>query len=224
MYKLSLVPELEGSSEIGMCSLSFSSMKRSAVALLLLLIFAPGASTQSALPLPVSVEVRAGAGIPLGEFTEAEPGIGAEPGPHLRIAGLWRFTAGLAGYLGYARSWFGCAQCRAVGIDDRVVDTGFDGGVEVSLPVRLSRVQPWVSAGAVFHQLVFSGEGSSLSSDRALGFRLAGGAAVPLRRSLAVKPGVSYSAYSAELELGAFSDQTVGVTYLTVDVGLVYRF
>jgi opacity protein-like surface antigen len=174
--------------------------------------------------LPLSLEVRGGAALPTGELTDETPGIGAEAGPHFQVLAGWRFARGITAQVGYSRSWFGCRSCEAVDIDDRVVDAGFDAGLEIPLPVSLAGATPWVSAGGIYHQLVFSGEGSSLSSDRAFGFRVGAGAAVPLGRSLAVKPGISYSAYSAELELGAFPDEAVDVTHLTLDVGLVYHF
>lgn len=186
---------------------------------------APMAARAQPVPgIPLAIEVRGGGAFPVGDFADASPGLGAEPGPHLAVAAAWRFARGVSARVGYSRSWFGCGPCGDVGIDDRVVDAGFDVGLEFRLPLRAAGVTPWIGAGGVFHQLVFSGDDSSLASDHAVGLRIAAGAAVPLVRSLSVKPGVSYSAYSAELDLGASGSETVDVRHIAVAVGLVYHF
>ena len=178
---------------------------------------------QTAASSPFSLQVRGGVAIPTGQFADAEPGIGAEAGPQIGAAALWHFTPALAVSVGYSRSWFGCGRCAARGLDDQVADAGFDGALQLQLPVPLSRIEAWISAGGIFHELIFSGGGNALSSDQALGFRVGGGIALPLFRSFMITPGIHYSSYSAELELGAFPDQTVDVTHFTVSVGLMYR-
>ena len=200
-------------------------MKRSAaVVVLLLLLCASRAHTQSFLASRLALELRGGMAIPLGEFTEADPGIGAESGPHIGAAALWRFTPGIAAHIGYSRSWFGCERCGRAGLDDRVVDMGFDAGLQFRVPLQLVGIAPWVSVAGVLHELVFSGEGSTLSSGYAPGFRVGAGVAVPVFGSVSLKPGVTYSTYSAELDLGVFPDRTVDVTHLAVEVGLAYHF
>lgn len=202
-------------------------MGRSFAALLGAILSAATPAAAAAQLVPggaLALELRGGAAVPLGDLAESAPGVGAEAGPHLSVAASWRLSRALSAQAGYSRSWFACGRCGDVGIDDRVVDTGFDAGLEARLPGRVGAVTPWVSAGGVLHQLVFSDEESSLSSDYAVGFRLAAGAAVPLARSLSLKPGVSYRAYSADLALGGAGGQTVDVAHLTVDVGVVYHF
>lgn len=202
-------------------------MNRSVATLLSVVLLAAlpvGARAQLVPGVPLALELRGGGAFPMGDFADAAPGVGAEPGPHLGIAAAWGFARGVSARVGYSRSWFGCGPCEEVGVDDRVVDAGFDVGLEFRLPVRAAGVTPWVGVGGIVHQLVFSGDASSLASDRAVGFRVAAGAAVPLLRSVTVKPGISYRAYSAELELGASGSQTVDVRAMAVDVGLAYHF
>ena len=194
------------------------------IALLAGVFTAGEAASQNFLASRLALELRGGLAVPLGEFTEADPGIGAEPGPHIGAAALWRFTPGIAVHLGYSRSSFGCERCGRAGLDDQVVDAGLDAGLHFRLPLQLVGVAPWVSVAGVFHELVFSGEGSTLSSGYAPGFRLGAGVAVPIAGAFALKPGVSYSSYSAELALGPFPDQTVDVSHLAVELGLAYHF
>lgn len=202
-------------------------MKQSVAVLLSAALFAATPAVvraQLGSTLPISLEVRGGGAFPTGEFADDEPGVGAEPGPHLGIAVAWSFSRAVSLQGGYSRSVFGCGGCGNVGIDDEVVDDGFDAGLELRLPRPLAGVTPWVGVAGLLHQLAFSGDASTLTSNRAAGFRLSAGVAVPLLRSVAVKPGVSYSAYSAELDLGASGNQTVDVRAIAADVGLAYHF
>lgn len=179
---------------------------------------------QEASSSRLGVEVHAGAAVPAGDLADAEPGIGAEAGPQIGAAILSYFTPVLALSVGYSRSWFGCGRCAARGLDDQVVDAGFEGALQVRLPVPPGRIEAWISVGGIFHELIFSGTGSTLSSDQAFGFRIGGGIGLPLSQSFTITPGIQYSGYSAELDLGALPDQTVDVTHFTTRVGLMYRF
>lgn len=200
-------------------------MKRVATALVLVLLAcaAPTTALGQLGGLPLSVELRGGAAIPTGEITEAAPGVGAETGPYFGIQAAVHVLPALSLYGGYGMSRFGCPRCGERGLDDEVVDDGFGVGVHAALPLPLGGIAPWGEAGGVFHRLVFSGPGGDLSSDRAAGFRVGGGVEIPLG-PVRLTPGVHYSAYSAELDLGGLPSETVDVTHFTAAVGLRYRF
>jgi opacity protein-like surface antigen len=194
------------------------------VAFLLLPCLSPAAAHAQFLPrIPLSIEARGGVAIPTGDFADETPGIEAESGSRFGVSAALRLPA-LSVFGGYSQARFGCPRCGERGLDDEVVDDGFDFGIRASVPFRVGGLAPWVQAGGVLHQLTFSGLDSSLSSDRALGFSVGGGIVLSLIRSLAVTPGVHYSAYSAELDLGGLPGRTVDVTHFTADVGLAFRF
>ncbi|MBW3654471.1 MAG: hypothetical protein KY444_00060 [Gemmatimonadetes bacterium] len=199
-------------------------MKLVPIALILLATAAQTAGAQRLPRLPVSVEVRVGAGIPVGEFTEEEPGVGAGAGPAFSAGALFHVSNALAVYGAYSRTYFACGACDATGLDEQVVDAGAEFGVQAMLPVRLAGASPWLRAGGVYRQLTFSGEGDQLSSEPGFGFEAGGGVAVPLTRSISIGPGVRFRTYAAELDLGAFPNRTVDVSQVLADVGIVYRF
>lgn len=174
--------------------------------------------------LPLAVELGGSLAAPLGEFADPDGGIGAEAGPELSGAVLLRVTPGLALSVGYSRIWFQCERCAVRDIDDSVVSSGFDGGFQAQLPLRLGPVAPWIAAGAVFHELIFSGDESSLSSDNAWGLRAGGGVALPMPGPLMLKPGVHYTRYNAELDLGEFPGESVDVAHFALNLRLVYEF
>lgn len=189
-----------------------------------LLVAAASAPAHAQLLSGFSVEARGGGAFPTGDFADATPGIEAETGPHFAVKAAFHVHPSVALYAGYGASWFGCSRCGERGLDDQVRDAGFDFGVEASGPALAAGVAPWAKVGGVLHELTFSGFESTLSSEQALGFRVGGGIAFPLTASLTLTPGVSYSAYSAELDLGGLPSETVDVTHFTADVGLRYRF
>lgn len=200
-------------------------MKRlfAALCVALLASVMPATGLAQIAGIPLSVEVRGGAAIPTGDFADATPGIEAETGPHFAVQGAIQVLPALSLYGGYSMSRFGCPRCGERGLDDEVVDDGWDLGVHATLPLGVAGIRPWAEVGGVFHRLVFSGFESELSSDRAAGFRVGGGVALPVG-PVEITPGVHYSAYSADLDLGGLPGQTVDVTHVTADVGLRYRF
>lgn len=189
-------------------------------------LLAPAAARAQLLPrLPISLEVRAGAGIPLGDFAASDTGVGAEGGLALAAGGKVHLGAVLAAYGEYQRTAFGCGRCASRGIDDEVVAEGGGFGLHATPGVALAGLAPWVRVGAVVQQLTFSGRGSSLTSDTAVGFEAGGGVELGLPGlPLRLTPGVRYRAASAELDLGGLGAQTLDVTQVVLDLGLSLRF
>jgi hypothetical protein len=199
-------------------------MKRAAVLFLLLL---PAGTrplaAQSLLPLPLSLEIRGGVGIPTGELTESDPGVGAESGPMVGAALAVHLTPRLALVGGYSRTGFDCPRCAQQGLEGAVVDQGGDFALQLT-PGAIGRLAPWIRAGGLFHQLTFTGTGGELSSDPAPGFQVGAGLGLSLAGVLQLTPGVHYRSYPAELDLGGLGDESVRVSHVLLDVGLSYRF
>jgi hypothetical protein len=198
-------------------------MKLVPIALILLASAAQTAGAQRLPDLPISVEVRAGAGIPMGEFAEDEPGVGAEAGPAFSAGALFHLSNALSVYGAYSRTHFVCGACDAAGLDEQLVDAGAEFGVQVT-PVRLAGVSPWVRAGGVYRQLTFSGEGGELTSDPGIGFEAGGGLSVGVTRSISIAPGVRFRTYAARLDLGELPGRTIDVSQVMADVGIAFRF
>lgn len=198
-------------------------MSRTLAILLILMLVPQAVRAQSVLPIPLSVEVRLGAGMPVGDFAEREPGIRAETGPMLGAALGVHLTGRLALMGGYSRTSFACPRCAEQGLDDQVVDQGGDLALEL-VPARVRGTELWVRAGAVYHQIAFSGPAGDLYSDPAVGLQAGGGVHLRLVRGLRLSPGVQFRTFPAELELGSLGDQSVDVSHVLVDVGLSYRF
>jgi hypothetical protein len=196
----------------------------SAVAVLALLGLTAPASSQGLPRPPLQLELRVGASVPTGEFAERDPGIGARTGPRLEAGGVFRLAPLLGIFGGASRGEFACSACTGVGLDDRVVDTGVNAGLEVSPGLRLGGLAPWLRAGAVVQQLTFTGEGERLVSPMALGYQLGGGVVVPVRGPIRLRPGLHYRSYPAELDLGAFGGRTVNVAHVTLDLGISVHF
>lgn len=198
-------------------------MKLVPITLILLASAAQAAAAQRLPDLPISVEVRVGAGIPVGEFAEDEPGVGAEAGPAFGAGALFHLSDALSVYGAYSRTHFVCGACDATGLDEQLVDAGAEFGVH-AMPVRLGSVSPWLRAGGVYRQLTFSGEGGELSSDPGLGFEAGGGLSVAVTRSISIAPGVRFRTYAARLDLGDLPSRTVDVSQVLADVGIAFRF
>lgn len=194
-----------------------------AVVLLLLAAGTRPLPAQSLLPVPLSVEIRAGVGIPTGDLTEGDPGVGAESGPAVGAALAVHVTPRLALVGGYSQTWFDCPRCAQQGLEGTVVDRGGDFALQLTTG-GIGGFAPWIRAGGLLHQLTFTGAGEELSSDAALGFQVGVGLGLSLPGALRLTPGVHYRSYPAELDLGGLGDESVRVSPILLDVGLSYRF
>jgi hypothetical protein len=192
-------------------------------ALFAVLAPAPAQGQLGFLPrLPLSLEVRAGAGIPTGDFADRRPGVEAETGLAFAAGAVLHLSSAVGIYGQYNRTAFGCDNCAGAGLDDELVDAGGGFGIHAALP--LAAFRPWIRAGGVYHELRFSGSEGELFSDPALGFQVGGGVSLPLIGGLRVLPGVHFRSYSAELDLGGLPSETVDVNQVVADLGLSYRF
>lgn len=187
---------------------------------------APGlASAQLPLPFSLSVEVVPSLAVPLGDFADSENGVGASAGPGISAGASLGFGA-FAVYGDYQYTRFGCDKCGGGGLDEQVNDFGWEAGAQIRLPLPLLPVTPWVRGGVLGHQLQFTGNGGSVTSEQAIGFAAGLGADVrlPLPGSLLLAPSVSYRSYSADFDFERFRDQSADVASAVFGLGLVYRF
>ncbi len=197
---------------------------RSVPLVVVLLCLISTAEAQRIPRLPLSLEVRAGAGVPIGDFASADTPPAAEPGIGFGAGAIFHASRTLGLYGGYSQTGFGCGDCGIFNIDDTVTDRGFGLGAQASFARGPAGLLPWLRAGVIRHQLRFTGGGSSVTSDPAFGFAAGAGVAWSPAPRLTVTPGVHFRGYSADFPLGTLPERSADVSYLGVDVGLAYRF
>jgi opacity protein-like surface antigen len=175
------------------------------------------------LPQQLSAEVRVGAGIPTGDFAD---GLSAGLG----IGGIlaYRVIPELDVFAGYSSQSFGVDDDPEFeGVDLDVNDSGFAIGGRFFVP-GLPSVAPWLQAAVLLHELEVTGREQgvsvSLSSDREVGFEIGGGLEIPVAANIGVTPGIRYRQYSVDFDLEDDGPVSGDVTYLTLDVGVRFRF
>ena len=178
---------------------------------------APALRAQS--PLPLAVELRGGMAIPMGEWNE-----GGDLGTALGVNGQVGFGA-FGAYAGWERVEFDLGDFESTtggaDADASAVDQGFRAGVMASFPLR--SVSPFVQLGAVLNTTTTRIEAPTgaleIESERALGFEVGAGVAVPLGRTLSFTPGVRYRSHDAEFEgYPEFGEEDI--SYFLADLGL----
>lgn len=179
--------------------------------------------------LELSVELTPVLGVSTGGFAGGFPGPRAGTGYGVGLGG----TAGagpIALYGGYQLLQFPCEACADTGLDEDIREVGWEVGAQAEVPVGVLPFTPWVRGGAILHQLQFRGEGTTSASEPAIGYSVGAGARFPVLGQLEVVPALRYRAYSADFEFAGTpvgterSTRTVDVSYLTVDLGLAFRF
>lgn len=211
---------------------------------LLLCTAAAPAHAQLLPDLPIAVEARVAGGLPVGEFADTRPGIGATSGFGVRVGGRVEMTPTISLYGLYEYTRFGCDVCEGIALDPEVADGGFEAGVRAELPFRPAGFASWVSAGALLgHQLELSGPDGAIASDPAVGYAVGAGVELPIAPSLTISPGLHYRSYTASFAFefeeffleSPFADPDAGpetvsreaeldVSSVSLDIGLVYHF
>jgi hypothetical protein len=185
----------------------------------------------------ISLTLRGGAGLPLGQFAESPSGPGEADilqgartgfGYGLDVALLLNRMVGL--YAGLDRMAFECEE-QACGRDNRYTFSGLTGGVMLT-PFQARGLVPWIRGGVTFHELSGSyqaqGGIGDLTSDRAPGYEVGAGVAIPILGILAVTPQVRYLGQSPRARIegiqypgGDEVDTNAG--YLTFDLGFGFH-
>lgn len=180
-------------------------------------VFAGSAQAQIPNITPFSVEVRGGAALPQGDFSD-----GLKTG--YTFGGNVGFQAVpmLGFYAGYTRSSFGIEDNGDDG--SRVTDQGFDAGVRFGIPTPLIPIDPFVKVGAIYHKLGVDGDGLDLEFDSELGFEVGAGLGFNILPKVQLTPAVTYSQFN--MDSAVFGDEDVGdieVKNLRADIGLRIR-
>jgi hypothetical protein len=186
--------------------------------------------------LPLSIELRAGAALPMGDFGQESPGLGAGAGVGAALTLHVELASSLGLYGSYDYGRFACGACGAAGFEEGLPEAGFEVGVEWTLPFRLGALDPWLGAGALLgRRLEIPDGGDGFASESATGWSAAVGLRVPLAASLRLLPGIRYRSYSARFGFpdlgfglggtdppGQALEQEMNVTSVALEVGLSY--
>lgn len=191
-------------------------IKHTITAALAILLATGTAHAQSRIPF--TVETGANRVIPLGEFDDL-----VDAGFSFSAAASVQVRPGIGVYASFTHAVFGP---RLVSEGNDAIDQGVSVGVTAAIPTGTTRVQPYVAAGVVAHQLTLF---DAVEADEDVGFEVGAGAAVPLIWRLRLTPSVSYRSYNVEPRFGDSdvpqpADGGFTVRYVSAGVGLNLAF
>jgi opacity protein-like surface antigen len=170
------------------------------------------ASAQVPLPTltPFSVEARGGVSVPTGDLKDVAK-TGWTAGASLTYHALPLFGV----YAGYSMdewtSKLGSGKAR---------ESGLDVGARLSIPTPMIPIDPWIKAGAVFHNVKVSGSddpADDFTTDRKWGWQLGAGLGLTLGPKVSVTPGVTYTHLKSTSEFGGT------LQHVRADIGLRIR-
>lgn len=201
-------------------------MKRVCLAALVALLLGwAGEGWGQGLPgVSITLQAAPEVGIPLGSFADRDQGVGAGTGVGVEVGGVLGLGSLLGVYGDYQYLRFACEVCEQVELDSGLVDAGFEAGAQLSPPLPVFGLQPWLRAGVVGHQLQFSRGDGSKTSDLGFGFGVGAGVHLPLGGSLAISPALRFRSYSGDVHFASLPDRTVDVSYMAAGVALTLRF
>ena len=139
---------------------------------------------QSASGQALYAGVRAGAGIPTGDFAQKSTATGnaaylrgASPGLGYGLdAGIGSPLLSL--YDSYDHIQFGC-QSGACSTSGKYDLTGYAAGVRASIPL-LMLFRPWVKAGITYNQMKGNVDSTSVETNKRPGYEVGAGADIPI--------------------------------------------
>jgi opacity protein-like surface antigen len=170
------------------------------------------ASAQVPLPTltPFSVEARGGLSVPTGDLKDvAKTGWTAGASITYHALPLFGVYAGFS-----ADQWnskIGSGSAR---------ESGLDVGARLSIPTPLIPIDPWIKAGAVFHNVKISGSADpadDFTTNRKWGWQVGGGLGFTLGPKVSVTPGVTYTHLKSNSEFGGT------LQHVRADIGLRVR-
>lgn len=175
----------------------------------------------------LTLELTPAVGVSTGGFASSNPGAGAGNGFGIGGGATLGLGSLVSLYGAYQYLVFACDGCMQSGLDEEVNDAGWEAGLHVGSPVSVLGIRPWLRAGVLGHQLQFTGNGGSLASEPSIGIALGAGTELPLAGGLLLMPALRFRAYSAEFDFSTEDltrTRATDVSYLTLDLGLAYRF
>lgn len=192
-------------------------MLRFTTAALALLVIGAAAPVQAQIPL--TLELRGGAAVPTEDLGAAE----------LKTGGGFGFTAAYA-FMPHMLFYGGWdwqrlnTKGRIAGADAHVEATGYAFGLGFQHPL-FSSVGGWLRSGGIYNHIELEKKNGDLigDSDFEFGWEAGGGLVIPVSERFALMPGARYRTFTADLEMGA-GPVEVDLSYVTIDLGIVYRF
>jgi hypothetical protein len=159
--------------------------------------------------------------VPTGSFADGTArGEGVAPGPSFGVSFALPGSGRRTLYAGFSQHRFACedAGCAARG---RYVATGFDVGFRFKV-LRSGVAIPWVRVGALTTRVETEDLGAPDVGVSKLGLGAEVGAGVYIGggSTVAINPGVRFSAVDTRLPGGA----TLGMRYLVADIAVVIAF
>lgn len=181
--------------------------KRLMMVVLPALLLAPVA-LEAQTPLPISFELRAGAGLPMGDMADADlkTGFGGELTASYSVIPMMDVYAGF--------NWYRF-DADSEDVDVSNTDAGYALGARISPPF-VPALSPWVRVGGVYDKVETSSDAGDFSTDHGFGWEVGAGVSFPVGGMFAVTPGVRYRAFSPEVEGAEAGD----VTYMAVELGI----
>lgn len=170
---------------------------------------------------PLVVELRGGATVPVGDFSDGlGAGEGATSGPAFGVDFAFSGAGRRTIYLGFGQHRFGCehAGCPT---GRRYIATTLDGGVRFSLRSTGTAI-PWLLVGGSTTRVESPGVlGSGAGvSERGYGWDVGAGVYVGTSSPIALNPGIRFRASDVDLP-----DQVkLSMRYLVVDLGVSLAF
>jgi hypothetical protein len=199
-------------------------MPRFFVSLPMLALLLVALPARAQLPFDLGIEARAGIALPTGEFGAQGGDPHFDAGPQAGIGLLLGITPRLFLLGAVHRTWFGCPQCEALGLDRSVIRDGGEVGLHLVTPFVAGGATPWIRGSVQAQTLAFTGFGEHRTSSTGFGLGAAAGVAFPLAARLELHPGLSFQRTPVDFRFGAFPDRSVVITAASLDVGLLYRF
>jgi len=166
-----------------------------------------------------SIEASGGAAFATQKLGGADLGTGVG----LEVNGRYRIMPHLAIYAGW--DWHHFPSDRPLGGGDMdFEDTGYAFGLRFEHPF-MTRLAYWLRAGGTANHIEVEDVGGDIISDtgHGVGWEVGGGLTIPVRNRFMLTPGVRYRALARDMELGGVTTP-VDLQYLTVGLGLAYRF
>lgn len=168
--------------------------------------------------------VRAGTGIPSGDFSTTATGTGgaaflrgASPGLGYGLdAGIGSPLFGF--YASYDHIEFGC-KSEACDVSGKYELKGYAAGVRASVPL-LPLVRPWAKAGVTYNELTGTADSVSVSTGKGIGYEVGAGVDIPIMMGfLSLTPQVR----RIRQRLSPNDGSKRAADYYTFDIGLRVR-
>lgn len=169
---------------------------------------------------PVRAWVRPLVALPVGDFAGREEGIAARASTGFDAGGSLTLGA-LTVYGEYQEIAFECAECTDAGLEDRVLDWGWEAGVMIPIFGPILRTEPWVRLGVVGHHLRFRSGEERAYSNASLGWAAGLGTEARPLSWLRLEPAILFRSYQSDFSFSIdVPNRDVSTSYLAFGLGV----